>query len=509
MIRLLTIPAIIGVAFLMAAQLRDDHASVSTSGQVHTNKLIHETSPYLLQHAHNPVNWYPWGEEAFEEARRRQVPIFLSIGYSTCYWCHVMERESFENEEIARFLNENFVCIKVDREERPDIDDIYMAAVQILNGSGGWPMSVWLTPPDSEGKGGLKPIYAGTYFPGEPGRGMPSLVQVCQGVLDAWNNNNEAALQQADEITKRIRISLAGKTNGTPLDLSIAEAGVNQLLSRYDKKRGGFGGAPKFPQPVFLELLIEAENSKVGQAQAEKIQEAVKHTLDGMALGGMYDQVGGGFHRYSTDAKWLVPHFEKMLYDNAQLAKIYAESAERTGDIFHARVARQTLDYVLREMTDPAGGFYSAQDAEVNSHEGENYLWNKKQIRDLLAPEDAEFIIHVFGLDQGTNFHDPHDTKQPASNVLFLSTRPEDVAKEMKINPDVFLKRLDYCRGKMLEARNKRDQPRRDDKVIAAWNGLMIRGLVAGGTVLKEERYIDAARKAADFIINNMIDSDG
>ncbi|HVZ94640.1 MAG TPA: DUF255 domain-containing protein, partial [Phycisphaerales bacterium] len=397
------------------------------------NLLSRETSPYLLQHAHNPVPWMPWGPAAFDEARRRDVPIFLSIGYSTCYWCHVMERESFEDEAIGRALGEHFVCIKVDREERPDVDDIYMTAVQLMTRRGGWPMSVWLTPPGAKDTNdtGLEPFYAGTYFPAEPRHGMPSLPQLVEGISEAWKSNRAQVLEQASSIADAIREQLAHRADPAPIgEKQIAQA-VSQLLRLYEPNHGGFGRAPKFPQPVFLEFLLDARRAITDPAALASIDRAVRHTLDAMALGGLLDQLGGGFHRYSTDEKWLVPHFEKMLYDNAQLASIYARAYAIGKDEFDARILRRTLDYVLREMTDPeTGAFFSAQDAEVDGREGLNYLWTREELAAALGGEEAAFASWVYGLDGGPNFRDPHHHDEPARNVLFLRARPEVLSRE-------------------------------------------------------------------------------
>ncbi len=475
----------------------------------HTNRLAAESSPYLLQHAHNPVDWYPWGPEAFAEAQRRQVPIFLSVGYSTCYWCHVMERESFEDEPTAALLNDLFVCIKVDREQHPAVDDIYMAAVQIATGRGGWPMSVFLTPPDADGANGLQPFYAGTYFPSEPRHGMPSFTDICRGVSEAWNERQPTARSYAVELTSALAERLASR--GTPVAVGEAqvEMALLHLLQIHDQELGGFGNAPKFPQPAFLELLAEARQGDAFAEHHERLDQALQRTLDAMALGGIHDQIGGGFHRYSTDAKWLVPHFEKMLYDNGQLALLYADSVERTGDAYHARVLRRLCEYVEREMTHPGGGFYSAQDAEVNHHEGENYLWREAEVRRLLEPRDADLFLRAYGLDQGTNFQDPHDPDLPAANVLFLSKRPEQLAADLDMDPQVFQDRLDYMGMRLLEARDRRDQPLLDDKIIAEWNGFMIAGLARAGSVLGEDRFIENAQRAADFLFTHLSTDEG
>jgi uncharacterized protein YyaL (SSP411 family) len=483
------------------------------------NRLASESSPYLLQHAYNPVDWYPWGEEAFKAARELDRPIFLSIGYSTCYWCHVMERESFENAEIAAVMNELFICIKVDREQRPDVDDIYMTAVQLLTGSGGWPMSVFLEPAT------LKPIVGGTYFPPEDKFGRPGFPSVLRQVSGLWKNNRAEAMAQAERVAEAI---IAQHTlDATPVELGqkqVDEA-IAGLMSSYDKIDGGFGGggarrAPKFPMPANLDLLIGAAWDR----KPPHVREAVLHTLDRMALGGMYDQIGGGFHRYSVDEKWLVPHFEKMLYDNAQLATTYARAHELTKDAFYAEVVRETLDYVLREMTSKEGGLFSAQDAEVNTMEGGNYVWSAEEIREALlsvvpaAPQagtqqtadagrlsDVDFALKVYGVDQGPNFQDPHHPEAPAKNVLFLAQRPDTLAAAMKMTPADFNTRLAKVNSTLLAARMRRDQPGTDDKVLAGWNGLMIAGFAEGGRVLKEPKYLDAAKRAAEFVLTRMV----
>jgi uncharacterized protein YyaL (SSP411 family) len=479
--------------------------------QQHANRLAGESSPYLLQHAHNPVDWFPWGPEAFAEARRRGVPIFLSVGYSTCYWCHVMERESFENEQIAALMNERFVCIKVDREERPDVDDIYMAAVQLITRRGGWPMSVWLLPPGASGDGdpGLQPFYAGTYFPAEPRAGMASFPDVLTALSNAWTTQREQVIDQGRRVTDAIREQIAQRQPPTAIGRNQVLDGMTALLELYDRQNAGFGRAPKFPQPVYLEYLLQLTPTINDPAVAGVARRAIRHTLDRMATGGMYDQVGGGFHRYSVDDKWLVPHFEKMLYDNGQLASIYARSFALWRDAFDAEVLRETLDYVLREMTDPLGGFYSAQDAEVNHREGQNYLWTPAQLQAALNGSDADFASRVYGLTDGPNFRDPHHPDDPAANVLFLSDRPEKVAAALGIDAEQFRSRLARINETLYKARATRDQPGLDDKVLAGWNGLMIAGMAEGAAALGERKYLDAAEKSANFILTTMRDDKG
>jgi len=466
------------------------------------NRLAGESSPYLLQHAHNPVDWYPWGDEAIEAARRRGVPIFLSIGYSTCYWCHVMERESFENESIAGIMNERFVCVKVDREERPELDEIYMAATVMMTGHGGWPMSVFLEPDQ------LRPFYCATYFPPEPRQRMPGFPQVLRGMSDAWRNRRDDVIAQAEQLAGAVREHLAGARGRTAaIGAEQVQQAAGVLLQIFDSTNGGFGGAPKFPQPVFLDLLMDVRERAGDDGTRTATDNAVRTTLDAMAIGGVYDQAGGGFHRYAVDATWTVPHFEKMLYDNAQLAETYARAARLYDDRFYRRVVRETLDYVLREMTldaDPGGALFSAQDAEVDHREGLNYLWTPEQMRDVLAPEDAELAIGAYGLESGPNFRDPHHPDEPPRNVLRLSARPAELAARFDLSREAFLERLDRIDAELLEARLRRKQPSTDDKILASWNGLMIAGLARGAALLDEPRFLDAAEHAAGFVLDEM-----
>jgi uncharacterized protein YyaL (SSP411 family) len=483
-------------------------AAVTPTPQAHTNRLAKESSPYLRQHAHNPVDWYPWGDEAFAEAKRRQVPIFLSIGYSTCYWCHVMERESFENAEIAKLLNDSFVCIKVDREERPDIDDIYMAAVQAMTGRGGWPMSVWLTPPSAEGvspeSNGLQPFYAGTYFPNQPRQGMASLQQVCANITEAWTHERDKVNAQANHVADAIREQAAWEP---PVKIGPVQIGmaVQGLLNIHDPKHGGFGRAPKFPQPVFLDLLMEIEGRIPDPAVAGTVSSALRLTLDKMALGGMYDQLAGGFHRYSTDETWTVPHFEKMLYDNAMLASVYARAHAKGRDPFDAKVVTETIAWALREMRDrETGAFYSAQDAEVDGREGLNYLWTRPQLTEVLGEDDAVFAARLLGFDTGTNFQDPHHPEDQRKNVLLMPQRLEAAAKDSNTDPVAFGERWASVQSRLLESRNRRKQPHLDDKVITSWNGLMIGALADAALSLGQLSYLDEAEKTSKFFLTNM-----
>ena len=475
------------------------------------NRLAREASPYLLQHAHNPVDWYPWGPEAFAAARARNVPIFLSVGYSTCYWCHVMERESFEDPATGTVLNAGFVCVKVDREQRPDVDDIYMAAVQLMTRRGGWPMSVWLTPPGARGPDdkGLEPFYAGTYFPREPRHGMPAFTDLLRSISAAWDQQRAEVIEQAARVTDALRQQLAEPDQPAPVGGPQVGAAVSSLLRLFDSEHGGFGEAPKFPQPVFLDLLMEATPALEDPAVASSCARAVRFTLDRMAMGGLFDQVGGGFHRYSTDERWLVPHFEKMLYDNAQLASTYACSLAASSDPFDERVLRRVIEYVQRELTAPGGAFFSAQDAEVNQREGQNYLWTRAQLDAALSPDDAAFAARVYGVDEGPNFQDPHHPHEPPSGVLFLSDRPERLARAIGLDPGAFDQRLRSINQQLLEARARRDQPGLDDKVLVAWNGMMIQGLADAARALRDEALLLQAREASAWILRELGTPDG
>lgn len=517
-----TIRAIAALALALSTHAQDAPPPVQHDRPA--NRLAQETSPYLLQHAHNPVAWFAWGEEAFAEARRRGVPIFLSIGYSTCYWCHVMERESFEDDAVGRLMSENFVCIKVDREERPDVDDVYMTATTAMTGRGGWPMSVFLTPPGASGPDdpGLKPFWCGTYFPPEPRHGMPSFTQVLTALSRAWGEQRADILEQADALAAHVRERLGASDASSRAPVSIGADQVSKaasaLLRIFDRLHGGFGGAPgqpKFPQPVFLEFLLNALPTIADEESRAAVDAAIQTTLDRMAMGGMHDQIGGGFHRYSVDERWLVPHFEKMLYDNAQLLRVYARRAVANGDAFHRNAAEEIVAYVEREMTllegGASGGCFSAQDAEVDGREGLNYLWTPQELDEVFqaAPDDAAFAKRVFGLDQGPNFRDPHHPEEPARNVLFLRVRPDALPAEFGMEPRAFFDRLMRVSGEMRAARDKRPQPRLDDKVIASWNGLMIQALADAGAALREPSWVAHAERAASFCWDNLRTPEG
>jgi uncharacterized protein YyaL (SSP411 family) len=522
----------------------------------HTNRLAGETSPYLLQHQHNPVDWYPWGPEAFERARREDKPIFLSVGYSTCYWCHVMERQCFEDGAVAAEMNARFVNVKVDREERPDVDQLYMTAVQVLTRHGGWPMSVWLTPD-------LRPFYGGTYYPPQDQPGRPGFVTVLKALDDAYRNRRAEVERTADELVNILR--RVAEPDAPRRAVTVDPAFVDHLIERstsdYDPTHGGFGHAPKFPRQTLLELLLvylrpehfatggadagsqprEAgafpgvarasrpgwPSENAGEIPAQRrddrdpsgafsdaarrgawqreanakmdVRKRVLHTLDALAAGGIRDQLGGGFHRYSTDERWLVPHFEIMLYDNALLAWCYVEAFRQTREPRYASVARGVFDFVLREMTSPDGAFYTAFDAEVDGQEGLNYLWTPEEVTAVLGEGDAKLFNHVYGLDRGFNFADPHHGDgRPDKNILYLPESLEHVHAGGVAGLDAALEPM---RRKLKAVRDRRKQPLLDTKVLTSWNALMIRALACGGQVLGDQRYLDAAARAAEFLL--------
>ena len=475
------------------------------------NALADESSPYLLQHSDNPVEWYPWGESAFEKARRERKPVFLSVGYATCYWCHVMERHDFEDPEIAAQMNRDFVNVKVDREERPDVDGIYMTAVQAMTGHGGWPMSVFLTPPGAKGADdpGLKPFFAGTYFPPRPRHGMPSFPDILERVARAWREDRERVIEQADRVADAIARHQLADTAGEP-DAELVQIVVDGILQRYDPEHGGFGSAPKFPQPVNLRLLMRAaaENPEAG------VEEAIHTTLERMARGGMYDQIGGGFHRYSTDERWLVPHFEKMLYDNGELLVTYARAQawrpHPADPELYRRVLRATADYLIREMTDDTGALWSAEDAEVDGREGESYLWTRRSLRAAIDdPALADLAERLYGLDGGTNFRDPHDADAEPANVLYMPRPVHELAAERGESLEALLENKARIDAALFAARERRKQPRKDDKVLAAWNGLAVAGLAEAGAVLGDDALVERAAGAASAVLRAMRDGTG
>lgn len=456
-----------------------------TATHKHTNRLINESSPYLQQHAHNPVDWYPWGDEAFEQAKKEDKPVFLSIGYSTCHWCHVMEYESFENEQIAKIMNEHFVSIKVDREQRPDVDQIYMNAVVMMTGSGGWPLSVFLTPDG-------KPFYGGTYFPPKDRFGRPGFDRLLLSIADAWKNRRQELVDSAGNLSELLK-SPTGPVDKRKLSLQILTGAFKYFQDTFNAVNGGFGIAPKFPQPTNLSMLL-GYWYRTGDKQTLQI---VEKTLDAMAKGGIYDHIGGGFHRYATDTRWLVPHFEKMLYDQALLSKVYLQAYQITGNKKYAEISKESFDYVLRDMTDPKGGFYSAEDADSEGAEGTFYLWEPKQIASVLDKDHAGLFNIYYGVTEKGNF-------EGDKTILNVLTSVEQLGKEFGKSPNKIEKILADARTKVFRERQKRIRPHRDDKVITAWNGLMISSLAYGGVALEEEKYIAAAKRSAEFILSTL-----
>ncbi len=450
------------------------------------NRLAKEASLYLRQHAHNPVDWYPWGPEAWEKARTEDRPIFLSVGYSACHWCHVMERESFENESIAAFLNEHFVSIKVDREERPDVDEIYMAAVQMISQQGGWPMSVFLTPD-------LRPFFGGTYFPPQDVQGRPGFLRLLNGIVDAYTNRRAEIDQGAGQVAEGLATMTGLPAAEGERSLRPWEDAVTQLHENFDEVNGGFGGAPKFPPSFSIQVLLR-ENVR---RPNERVLEIVHRTLEGMAEGGLYDQLGGGFHRYSVDEKWLAPHFEKMLYDQGLLLLAYAEAYQATQRPLYAQVLRETGEYLLRDMTSPEGAFYSAEDADSEGEEGRFYVWDLQQVRDLLPAEAADLFTHAYDVDEVGNWEGKTILRRVASTA--------DLARRFSLSEPDVEKALDASRKILFKERESRVRPARDEKVLVAWNGLAIRGLARAGYVLNEPRFVEAAARAAQFIANSMI----
>ncbi len=469
-----------------------------------TNRLEREKSPYLLQHSHNPVDWYAWGEEAFAKARAENKPVFLSIGYSTCHWCHVMERESFESDRIAALLNGDYVAIKVDREERPDVDRNYMAFVQATTGGGGWPMSVWLTPE-------LQPFFGGTYFPPENRYGHPGFASILTQIADAWRTDREQIVESAREVVAQLEQQAAVEPGRTGMiDHAALEHGFQMFRRTFDTQLGGFGGAPKFPRPTVFNFLLRYWD----RTRNPEALDMVLVTLREMAKGGMHDQLGGGFHRYSVDERWFVPHFEKMLYDQGQLAISYLEAFQIAGEAQYAETARRTLDYVLRDMTGPEGGFYSAEDADsaidpeepAVKGEGAFYIWTAEEIRDLLEPPVAEWFCWRYGVADGGNVaHDPHN-EFSGRNILYRAFTLEETAQQFGRPAEEVREGLERASRILLEARGKRVRPYLDDKVLTAWNGLMISAFALAGAVLEEPRYAAAARRAAEFLAARMYD---
>jgi uncharacterized protein YyaL (SSP411 family) len=455
------------------------------NGEKYTNHLIEETSPYLVQHAHNPVEWFAWGDAAFEKARDEDKPILLSIGYSACHWCHVMERESFENEETAALMNEHFVNIKVDLEERPDVDQIYMNFVQITTGSGGYPLNVFLTAEKL-------PFFGGTYFPPISRHRMPSFQQILTSIADAWTNQRDEILHSASEVISEIeRVGLTDSAN-VNLSMQLLDDAFQKFERAFDRVNGGFGGAPKFPPAMSLEFLLRYYYRTKNAAALEMAEK----TCMEMANGGIYDQLGGGFHRYSVDAVWLVPHFEKMLYDNAQLTRNYLHLFQITKNEFYKRIAVEMLEYVKREMTDSNGGFYTAQDADSEGVEGKFFVWKPEEVVEILGVEDARIFNFVFDVTENGNFED--------GNILNVRSSPEIAAQQLGIGLEKLGEILDRSRKLLFEVRESRVKPFRDEKILTAWNGLMLATFAESAAILESKECLQIARKNADFILGNL-----
>jgi uncharacterized protein YyaL (SSP411 family) len=462
-----------------------------------SNRLINETSPYLLQHAHNPVDWYPWGPEAFEKAQRENKPIFLSIGYSTCHWCHVMAHESFEHPEVARLMNEVFVSIKVDREERPDIDNVYMTACQMMTGGGGWPLSIIMTP-------NKEPFFAATYIPREGRFGLIGMLELIPRIRELWTTQRDAALSLSNRIATALQQS-SQDALGEELDEATLGLAYEQLAKGFDAQHAGFGSAPKFPTPHNLLFLLRYWK-RTGNRKA---LEMVEKTLQAMRQGGIYDHVGFGFHRYSTDSQWLVPHFEKMLYDQAMLAMAYTEAYQATGKEDYGKTAREIFTYVLRDMTAPEGGFYSAEDADSEGEEGKFYLWTRDEVRQALGNEELDFAANVFNIEKDGNFVEQATGRRNGANILHLRRSFGEIASDLNLSQHDLQKHLEEIRQKLLACREKRVHPLKDDKILTDWNGLMIAALAKGAQAFDEPEYAEAARRTADFILGNMRQPDG
>ena len=465
-------------------------ANTAAAMPARSNRLAQEKSPYLLQHQHNPVDWFAWGDEAFAKAQRERKPVFLSIGYSTCHWCHVMERESFEDERLAAFLNEHFVSIKVDREERPDVDKIYMTFVQATSGQGGWPLNVFVTPE-------RKPFFGGTYFPPQSGHGRPSFLQILQQVQQVWATRQAEVADSAAEIQARLQqFGVGGEPlSGVILTSAVLQQAATLLKEAYDPRQGGFGSAPKFPQPSQPQLLLRYAR----RFKDDEARRMVLHTCDRMAAGGIHDQLGGGFARYSVDAEWLVPHFEKMLYDNAQLAQLYLDACLVSGETRYAGIARDILDYVLRDMTHPEGGFYSAEDADSEGHEGKFYCWTRRELSELLAPAEFQVAARYFGITEQGNFVD-HSHPQPLPGQNVLSVVDPQLSEPEKAY-------LAAAKARMLAVRARRVRPHLDDKVLASWNGLMLGAMARAYAVLGDATYLRAAEKNLAFLQSKLWDA--
>jgi len=459
---------------------RTEHLS-SDGKAIYTNRLILDSSPYLVQHAHNPVNWYSWGPEAFAQAKKQNKLIFLSIGYSTCHWCHVMEKESFENLLVAKFLNEHFIAVKVDREQRPDVDATFMAAVMLLQGSGGWPMTVFLTPQG-------QPFYGGTYYP------LQHLMNLLNRVNELWQNQSGQVIKTAEQVTAALKKQSNTKQAVGQLNKGIIQRAVSQIMGRYDELQGGFSQAPKFPNEAYLFLLLD----NLARNDSPEIYAAMQETLNAMAAGGIYDQVGGGFHRYATDNSWLIPHFEKMLYNQAHLGRVYSQFYSISNNAEYARISRQIFDYVLRDMTSPEGGFYSASDADSEGEEGTFFLWQLDELESVLEKKQLQLAKDLFGVTQAGNFEH--------KNILFMHDSLKTYAQQNQIAYDQLLIDVDQLRQKLYQVREQRIHPFTDKKVLTAWNGMMITALVQASQYLQEPKYLSAAIRAAKYLQSHNYD---
>ena len=457
-----------------------------------TNRLANETSPYLLQHAHNPVDWYPWGDEAFAKARAEDKPVFLSIGYSACHWCHVMERESFENDAIAQILNEDFVSIKVDREERPDVDSIYMQAVQMMTGHGGWPMSMFLTPDG-------RPFFGGTYFPPDDRQGMPSFQRVLEHVANIYRSRRNEVEEASKEVQNALSSQLRTRGAEGTIQRQALDAAAGRIAGNYDSVHGGFGGAPKFPPSMALDFLMQVAYRNP-DANGARLREIITHTLTKMARGGMYDQIGGGFHRYSVDARWLVPHFEKMLYDNALLARLYTRAWQWTKDPLFAQIANEILGWVSREMLSPDGAFYSTLDADSEGEEGKFYVWTRAEVLEILGADEGRIFCALYDITEGGNFE--------GHSIPNMPRQPESVAADLGITLDQLLEIAGRGKCKLYGVRAKRVWPGRDEKLLAGWNGWMLAAFAEASLAFDKEAYRDIVRRNADFLLTR-IGADG
>ena len=475
----------------------DNNSETNAMVNIRANRLIVEKSPYLLQHAHNPVDWYPWGDEAFEKARTENKLIFLSIGYSTCHWCHMMEKESFEDYDVAKLMNDAFISIKVDREERPDLDNIYMTICHIMTGSGGWPLTIIMTPDK-------RPFFAGTYFPKETHFGRIGLMELLPRVKEIWLEKRDELSTAADKVVSALQ-HVSSDSTGGELDESDLKTACDQLAQKFEGEHGGFGGAPKFPNAHNL-LFLMRYWKRTGNKNA---LDMVEKTLTAMRRGGIFDHIGFGFHRYSTDAKWLIPHFEKMLYDQALLAMAYTEAYQAIGKEEYGKTAREIFTYVLRDMTAPTGGFYSAEDADSEGEEGKFYLWTEEEIHDSLQKEEAELITKVYNVEKTGNFTEQTSGRRTGNNILHQKGSLTDIAADLGIPEKELIRNLDMVRQKLFDARERRLHPAKDDKILTDWNGLMTAALAKGAQVFADPEYTEAAKRAVSFILHQMRTSDG